>query len=69
MFTKVYARNEVKIWIKGQMKQSYHSCMQHSTLTCSIILPSTIRIFLMVAELQSEHENEVKIWIRGHNQK
>ena len=28
-----------------------------------------IKIYLMVAELHSRNENEVKIWIRGHNLK
>ena len=50
-------------------KQSCHSCTQHSMLTCSIILPSIIKIFLIVMELYSRNENEVKIWIRGHNKK
>ena len=48
-------------------KQSCHSCTQHSMLTCSIILPSIIKIFLMVTELYSRNKNEVKNWIRGHN--
>ena len=48
-------------------KQSRHSCTQHSMLTCSIILPSIIKIFPMVQELYSRNENEVKNWIRGHN--
>ena len=34
--------------------------MQHSVLTCSIILPCIIKIFLTVAELCSLNENEVK---------
>ena len=44
-------------------------CMQHSMLTLSIILPSIIKIFLMVTELYSRNKNEVKNWIRGHNKK
>ena len=46
---------------------SCHSCTQHSMLTCSIILTSIIKIFLIVTELYSRNKNEVKIWIRGHN--
>ena len=42
-------------------EKSCHSCMQHSMLTCSIILPSIINIFLMVTELYSRNKNEVKI--------
>ena len=53
----------------NQDKQSCHSGMQHSVLTCSIILPCIIKIFLTVAELCSLNENEIKIWIRGHNYK
>ena len=53
----------------NQHKQSCHSCMRHSVLTCSVILPCIIKIFLTVAELCSRNENEVKIWIRGHNYK
>ena len=34
------------------------SCMGHSILTCSIILPSIIKILLMVTELCSGNENE-----------
>ena len=45
--------------------QSCHSCMQHSVLTCSIILPSIIKIFLMVTELYSRNENEVKKMDQG----
>ena len=40
--------------------QSCHSGTRHSVLTCSIILPSIIKIFLMVTELYSRNENEVK---------
>ena len=36
--------------------QSYHSCMQHFVLTCSVILPNTINIFVTAAELCSENE-------------
>ena len=36
--------------------QSCHSCTRHSVLTCSIILPSMLKIFLMVAELCSRNE-------------
>ena len=43
--------------------QSCHSCTQHSMLTRSIILPR------IIIELCSRNENEVKIWIRGHNLK
>ena len=49
--------------------QSCHSCTRHSVLTCSINLPSIIIIFLMVTELCSGNENEVKIRIRVHNLK
>ena len=38
---------------KNEETQSCHSCMQHSALTFSIILPSTIKIFLKVAKLSS----------------
>ena len=41
--------------------------MRHSVLTCSIILPIIIKIFLMVMNLCSGNENEERIWIRGHN--
>ena len=34
--------------------------MRHSTSTCSIILPSTIKIFPINAELLSRNENDVK---------
>ena len=54
-------------YLVNEDKQSCHSCSQHSVLTCSIILPSIIKIFLMVTELYSRNENEVKNWIRGHN--
>ena len=59
--------NEVKIWIRGHnyKKKDKQSCMGHSVLTCSIILPSIIKILRMVTELCSENENEVKNWIRG----
>ena len=42
MVTEIKARNEVYLLIRG-----------YSTLICSIVLPSTIRIFLVVAELHS----------------
>ena len=46
--------------------QRCHFCMWHSILTCTIILPGTIRIFLLVAELCSSQRNEGKYgW--GHN--
>ena len=35
-------------------KQSCQTCTQHSMLTCSIILPSIIKIFLMVTEFTLE---------------
>ena len=38
-------------------------------MTYSIILPSTIKVFLMVPVLWSRNENEIKIWIRGHTKK
>ena len=41
-------------------KQSCHSCLRHSMSTCSINLPSIVKIFLMVMELCSGNENEVK---------
>ena len=37
-------------------KQSCHSCMQHSALTCSVNAQSIIEIFLMVPELCSRNE-------------
>ena len=55
--------------LENKDMQSCHSCMQHSVLTCSINLPGVIKVFLMVTELCSGKGNEVKIWIRGHNQK
>ena len=76
MVMELYSRNEneVKIldqgtYLENEDKQSCHSCTRHSVLTCSINLPSIIKIFLMVMELCSGNENELKIWIRGHNQK
>ena len=48
---------------------SCHSCTRHSVLTCFINLSSIIKIFLMVTELYSGNQNEVKIWIRAHNSK
>ena len=62
--------NEIQIWIRGHnylKKKDKQSCMRHSVLTCSIILPNIIEIFLMVTELCSGNENEERIWIRGHN--
>ena len=53
--------------LENEDKQSCLSCMRHSMLICSLILPSIIIIFLKVAKLCSE--NKVKIWIRGHNSK
>ena len=47
----------------NENKQSCNSCTRHSVLTCSIILPSISK------KLCSRDENEVKIWIRGHNMK
>ena len=41
-------------------KKDKQNCMWHSVLTCSIILPSMIKIFLMVTELCSGNDNEVK---------
>ena len=74
MVTELYSRNENEIKkngsgdiIRNEDKQSCHSCTRHSVLTCSIILPSIIKIFLMVTELCSGNENEVILWIRGHN--
>ena len=40
--------------------------MRHSALTCCIILQSIIKIFQMVTEILAR--NEVKLWIRGHDQ-
>ena len=40
-----------------------------SALICSIILPSIIKILQSIVELCSRNKNEVKILIRGHNQK
>ena len=34
-----------------------------------MILPSIMKVFQTVAELCSGNENEIKIWIRGHNWK
>ena len=45
---------------ENKYKQSCHSCMRHSELTCSVTLPSIIKIFLMVTELYSRNENERK---------
>ena len=46
-------------------KQSCHSCMQCSALTCSTNPSSTTEMFLMIVELCNR--NEVKIEIRGDN--
>ena len=54
-------------YLVNEDKQSCHSCTQHSMSTCSIILQSIIQIVLMVTELYSRNENEVKIWIRPYN--
>ena len=74
MVMELYSRNEneVKNWISGteletEDKQICHSCTRHSVLTCSISLPSIVKIFQMAAELCSGNENQVKIWIKGHN--
>ena len=53
--------------IRNEDKQSCHSCMRDFALTCSVILPSVIIIFLTASELCSI--NELKIWIRGGNSK
>ena len=45
--------------------QSCHSWTQHSMLTCSINLPSIIKLFQMVTELCSENKNEVKKYGSG----
>ena len=42
--------------LENEDMQSCHSCMRHSVLTCSIILPSIVKIFLMVAQLCSGNE-------------
>ena len=42
--------------IENEDKQRYHSFMRHSSLSCSIILSSIIKIFLTVAELCSGNE-------------
>ena len=47
-------------YLENKDMQSCRSCMQHSVLTYSINLPSIIKIFLMVTELCSGNENEVK---------
>ena len=41
--------------IKTIDEQNCLSCMQHSTLSCFINLPSTIEIILMVVELCSRN--------------
>ena len=46
--------------LENEDKQSCHSCMKLSALTCSIILSSTIKIFLTVAGLYFGNENQVK---------
>ena len=56
---------KVKIWIRGYNKTMKTSkvvilASAHPALTCSIILPSIIKIFLAVAELCSGNENEEK---------
>ena len=55
--------------LENEDKQGCHSCMSHFMLTYSIILLSIIKIFQMVAELCSGNENDLKLWIRGHNWK
>ena len=55
--------------LENEDKQSCHFCTGHSTLICSIILPSISKRFQTVAMLCYGNENEVKIWIRGHNSK
>ena len=42
-------------YLLNEDKLSCHSCMNHSMLTCSIILPSIIKIFLMVTEETNIH--------------
>ena len=63
--------NEVKYvsgtYIENKDQQSCHSCMRHSALTFSTIIPSTIKIFLTVAELCSGNQTEEKIWLRVVN--
>ena len=62
-------KNGVKIWIRGHnyKKKDKQSCMRHSVLTCSIILPSIIKVLLMVTDVCSGNENKGNIWNRGHN--
>ena len=71
MVAELYSRgNEVKNLDQGDIvikKKDKQSCMRLSVLTCSIILPSIIRIFLMFTELCFGNENEESVWIRGHN--
>ena len=57
------------IQLEHKDKQSCYSCMQHSALTCSIILPRIIEILQAVAVLSSGNEHEVNIWIRKHNKR
>ena len=60
----VNAQIQVKEWIRG-----HNYATKIIRVVCSIILPCIIKIFLTVAELCSQNENEVKIWIRGQNYK
>ena len=46
--------------IDNENKMSYYFCMSHSVLTCLISLPRTTHMFLLIAELCSGNENEVK---------
>ena len=55
--------------LENEDNQSCPYCMRHSLLPYSIILLSTIKIFLTVAELRSGNETEVQnLWISGHNE-
>ena len=46
--------------LENKEKQNCHSCVWHSALICSIILPSIIQIFLTVLELCSGNQSEEK---------
>ena len=46
--------------LEKEDKESCHSCMQHSVLTCPIILPNIIRIYQIVAEVQARYSSDVR---------
>ena len=45
---------------ENENNQICYSCMRHAALTCPIILPSIIKILIMVTEVFPGKENKVK---------